>query len=248
MILVELNMFFKIEPFASWYIPIIWYGYILFVDSIVLKLSGKSLISSGINKFILIILISIPIWSVYEFYNFVTNNWVYNEFYTLIIHIVDFTIILPALLESMDLFLALGVFNKFKCRGFKATNKQLSIMILSGVVLILIPWIVPLYFFWGMWAAMFLLFDPINYLLGNDSLIADFKKKSLNRFLSLGAGGLLCGLLWEFWNYYAVPKWFYTVPLVNFWKVFEMPLLGYLGYIPFAWSMFAMYKFFKTIF
>jgi hypothetical protein len=45
------------------------------------------------------------------------------------------------------------------------------------------------------------------------------------------------------WNFYSWPKWYYTVPYVGWAKVFEMPLLGYLGYIPFAWELFALYHF-----
>jgi len=245
-IFIQLNMLFKIEPFASWYIPIVWYGYILFIDALVFKLKGKSLISSGLNKFLLVIMISIPIWSVYEFYNFIVQNWVYIN-YSLIVHLVDFTIILPALLESRDLFMAKDWFKKTKIKRFKASKKQLSLFIFGGVFFLIIPWILPVFFFWGMWLAMFLLFDPVNYLLGNDSFIKDFTKGRLNSFISTGLGGLLCGFFWEFWNNWAVPKWFYNIPLVDFWHVFEMPLLGYFGYIPFAWSMFSMYVFAKNL-
>ncbi len=41
---------------------------------------------------------------------------------------------------------------------------------------------------------------------------------------------LFNGLWWELWNYLSLPKWIYTIPYVGFWKVFEMPILGYLGY------------------
>jgi hypothetical protein len=27
-----------------------------------------------------------------------------------------------------------------------------------------------------------------------------------------------------------LPKWYYTIPYVGFWKIFEMPFLGYFGY------------------
>ena len=37
-------------------------------------------------------------------------------------------------------------------------------------------------------------------------------------------------MFWEMWNFYSLPKWTYVIPYVGFWKVFEMPLLGYLGY------------------
>jgi hypothetical protein len=59
--------------------------------------------------------------------------------------------------------------------------------------------------------------------------------------------GLVCGVLWEFWNFDAFPKWYYTIPFVGFWKVFEMPLLGYIGYGPFAWEVFAVFEFARSV-
>ena len=41
------------------------------------------------------------------------------------------------------------------------------------------------------------------------------------------------------WNVNSWPKWVYEVPFVGFWHVFEMPLLGYFGYLPFAMELFA---------
>ena len=43
-------------------------------------------------------------------------------------------------------------------------------------------------------------------------------------------GTLITGFWWECWNFYSLPKWIYTIPYVGFWKVFEMPFFGYLGY------------------
>ena len=45
---------------------------------------------------------------------------------------------------------------------------------------------------------------------------------------------LVCGFFWELWNWQSVAKWVYTVPGVQRWHVFEMPLLGYAGYLPFG--------------
>jgi hypothetical protein len=50
------------------------------------------------------------------------------------------------------------------------------------------------------------------------------------RLFSIMAATMITGFFWEMWNYYSLPKWTYTVPYVGFWKVFEMPLLGYFGY------------------
>jgi hypothetical protein len=38
-----------------------------------------------------------------------------------------------------------------------------------------------------------------------------------------------------------MPKWVYSVPHVGVLKVWEMPLFGYGGYIPFAFEILAFY-------
>ena len=45
---------------------------------------------------------------------------------------------------------------------------------------------------------------------------------------------LACGFFWEMWNYFSLAKWEYSVPLVHRFLIFEMPLLGYGGYLPFG--------------
>ena len=44
--------------------------------------------------------------------------------------------------------------------------------------------------------------------------------------VALCLGALLCGFFWELWNYYSYPKWTYFTPGVDFWYIFEMPLVG----------------------
>jgi hypothetical protein len=36
------------------------------------------------------------------------------------------------------------------------------------------------------------------------------------------------------WNFHSLAKWIYAVPFVNRFHLFEMPLLGYAGYLPFG--------------
>ena len=40
-VLIEINFFLKIEPFASWYFPLIWLGYILTIDALIYDLSDN---------------------------------------------------------------------------------------------------------------------------------------------------------------------------------------------------------------
>ena len=54
-------------------------------------------------------------------------------------------------------------------------------------------------------------------------------------------------MLWEFWNFWSRAKWHYTVPIMERWKIFEMPLPGYFGFPPFALECFTMYVFVRRL-
>jgi 8-oxo-dGTP pyrophosphatase MutT (NUDIX family) len=45
------------------------------------------------------------------------------------------------------------------------------------------------------------------------------------------------------WNIFAFPKWIYHVEPFEFGFIFEMPILGYGGYLPFGLEVFALYHF-----
>ena len=102
------------------------------------------------------------------------------------------------------------------------------------------------------WLGFIFLLDPINARLGAPSLVARTRSGDglpINRdlLINLMASGLLCGLLWEFWNYWSRAKWHYTVPIMEHVKLFEMPLPGFLGFPAFALECFTMYVFVRQL-
>jgi hypothetical protein len=54
-------------------------------------------------------------------------------------------------------------------------------------------------------------------------------------------------LLWELWNFWAQSKWVYQIPFFDRWRLFEMPLAGYLGFPPFAVECREMYLFGRSL-
>ena len=58
--------------------------------------------------------------------------------------------------------------------------------------------------------------------------------------IKLITAGLICGILWEFWNFWALTKWIYTVPFFEDLKLFEMPLAGFFGFPPFTVECYVM--------
>ena len=81
------------------------------------------------------------------------------------------------------------------------------------------------------WLGFIFLLDPINARLGGESLMQrSGARAGSDRLVNLMLSGFLCGVLWEFWNYWSRAKWLYTVPIMEHLKIFEMPVPGYLGF------------------
>jgi hypothetical protein len=91
------------------------------------------------------------------------------------------------------------------------------------------------------WLGFILLLDPLNTRAGSESILGDLRRQRTARLFNLLTAGIACGFLWEFWNYWGGTKWIYNVPILPELKIFEMPLLGYGGFPPFAVECFVMY-------
>jgi len=106
--------------------------------------------------------------------------------------------------------------------------------ILSGICVLIITLIYPLYLFPLTWIFFALILDGFNYRKGYGSVMKDIEKGHMENIISYMASGLVCGLLWEFWNFWSLSKWVYTVPFFEDLKIFEMPVPGYIGFVVFG--------------
>jgi hypothetical protein len=114
-------------------------------------------------------------------------------------------------------------------------------MFSSGWLLLALLLIWPRFFFPAVWLAVFFILTPVNAWLRNRTLWNDTARGDWRPLVNLALGCLLCGFFWEMWNFFSYPKWVYHIPFFDFLHVFEMPLLGYGGYLPFALELFALY-------
>ncbi|MBU0898818.1 MAG: hypothetical protein KKB03_01545 [Nanoarchaeota archaeon] len=255
-ILVEINFILKIEPFATWYFPIIWYGYILLIDALIFKTKGSSYLSNKPKQFIFMIIFSAVVWWMFEGINMALGNWRYigtsglaSQQMKLIFGTISFSTVIPAVFETAEFLKSLHIFDKIKLKKSHNINKSLVyLMSFLGIVCLVFSATFPVFFFPLIWLAFFLMLDPFNYLHKKPSIIGHLKDRRLTIPIALFVGATVCGFLWEFWNYWAVIKWTYSIPFVDFFRVFEMPVLGYLGYGPFGWELYAMYYFVAGLF
>ena len=237
---------------SHWAFFPLWLGYILTTDALIFYRKGNSWFTRNPKGFALLFLFSAPFWWVFEALNARTEYWLYTpiesfsnlEYY--LYCTLNFSIVLPAVLSTAQLFLTFTWLRKLK-PGWKLGSRPATVWLffLAGWAMLAATLIWPQYGMAFIWMSLFFIMDPINLWLGKPSLIKRTAEGDWRLVFALWLGGLTCGFFWEMWNYYSSPKWLYQVPYVDFWHVFEMPLLGYLGYLPFALELYAMYAFFE---
>jgi hypothetical protein len=147
----------------------------------------------------------------------------------------SFATVLPGILITSGLVKLSPRISDLCHTRIRVTPRLLDAWVLLGLLLMLWPLVFPSpYCFAPVWVGVIFLLDPINYKLGKASLLRDVEEGNWSNCFSVLFGGFACGFLWEFWNYWAHTKWVYTVPIFPQLKIFEMPVLGFLGFGPFA--------------
>ena len=236
--------------------PVVWTGYVLLLDAVVARLTGRSYLTTDRVEGVLVALTSVGGWWLFEWYNaprfwrggadaaglwWQYHNMEPNLFLRRLGYDWAFATIFPALFLTAAALRA-TVFRGARVSPWQPPAAVLNVFVAAGAVCVVLPlvvvsaWLVPL-----VWAGWALLLEPLNARAGRPSWLADLARGDASRVLALLASGLLCGVLWEFWNYWALTKWTYSLPYAGELKVFEMPVLGYLGFPPFALECFAMY-------
>jgi hypothetical protein len=247
LVLSEILHFKKIDPFYSWFYCFAWWSYILTIDGIIYYLKGNSLLSNRTKEFFLMIPWSIFIWLIFEAANFTLENWYYiNLSHSLIERWLGYAIaygtVLPGLFETTEFLESLGLFKKSKIKKKVISQDGHTFLILLGTVSLISSALIPQYFFPLIWVGFIFLLEPFNYRYGGRSLLRDIEGGNPRKIYLLLTAGWICGLLWEFWNFWALSKWVYTIPFFEEKKGFEMPFLGFLGFPPFAVQAYVMYN------
>jgi hypothetical protein len=233
---------------THWLFFPLWLGYCLTVDALVFWRKGTSLLTRSPAGYFKLFLISAPVWWLFELINLRTQNWIYDgkQFLTDlqygILATLSFSTVIPAVFGTAELVSTFNWLKNVK-PGVKIspTPFTLSAFFILGCFLLIGILLWPVFFFPFVWLSLYLIIEPINCLLRNRSLLHYTTAGDWRPVFALWVGCLICGFFWEMWNFFSYPKWIYHIPFVDFLHVFEMPVLGYMGYIPFSLELFALY-------
>ena len=244
-LICEAGLFAGVWFFGVFFTPLVWWGYIVLVDGAVRRLRGRSPLVDCFPEFRNMAALSIPLWLIFDYYNFFLDNWHYEGLpedpkLRFLGYAVAFASILPALVLTADLLSHWLPAAPAPRR--RPVDGRARLLVTLGLLMLVGPLLFPSrYVFASVWIGFILLCDPLNASRGLPSFLSDWESGSLGRALPLFLGGYVCGLLWEFWNYWSIAKWHYTVPFFPEVRIFEMPVVGFLGFGPFALEMYAMY-------
>jgi len=232
-----------------------WLGYILFTDAVVYSKKGISFFTCSRKAFIGLFLVSVPFWWLFELLNLRVHYWAYDgsqyftDFEFFILASISFSTVIPAILETQELLSLVPIFNR-ELKWIKITprKKNLLLMFCIGLVMLLLVLLFPKQLPYFLWISLYFILEPLNFYFGFPTLLGYTEKGNWAPVIRLFTAGLICGFFWELWNYYSYPKWKYSLSGFDGMKVFEMPLAGYLGYLPFALELWAYYIFANGLF
>jgi hypothetical protein len=232
----------------------IWLGYVLLVDGIVFRRKGSSLLSRNRVEFVGLFVASIPLWWTFELANHFIGNWHYlraHASHSLLIRIeasFSFSTVIPAIFETAEFYATTWLGRRpWRFIRIAPSQRGLAIISVAGFAMFFLSLAVSHYFFPLVWIGGFFAIDPINALIGQPSLATQASGNRWDTVVILFAAGVTCGFFWEMWNYWSMPKWVYEISFAERFHVFEMPVLGYGGYFPFALEVYAAYHFLRFL-
>jgi hypothetical protein len=235
-------------PRTHWGFFPLWLGYCLTVDALVLHRRGTSLLSRDWRKYVGLFVVSVPVWWLFEFINWRVQNWHYlgRESFTHleygVLSSLSFSTVIPAVLGTAELMASFDFVRRLRRGPVICPNRPTTLaFFISGLLMFALMMAWPLYFFPFVWLSIYFILEPINVWLGHRTLANRTARGDWRPVITLWLGVLICGFFWEMWNFFSYPKWIYSVPWVDFLHIFEMPLLGYGGYLPFALELYALY-------
>jgi len=247
LILSELLHFKKVEPFYSWFYCFAWWSYILFIDAIIYRLKSNSLLINRRKEFFLLIPWSVFIWLIFEAANLSLENWYYINLPNSTVerwlgYAIAYGTVLAGIFETMELLETLGLFKTSSIKKTVISQGAHQVLVALGTLFLISSVLIPQYFFPLIWVGFIFLLEPFVYRFGGKSLLRDLGEGKPGKIYLLFIAGLICGFLWEFWNFWTRSKWVYTVPFFENMKGFEMPFLGFFGFPPFAVQVYVMYN------
>lgn len=232
------------EPFQPHTFTPLWLGYIGVVNALTVWRAGNSLLTREPLRFAALFPLSALFWWFFEYLNRFVGNWHYagiEDFSALqytFFATLAFSIVLPAVASTAEW---LGTFERLDAafaRWFPVCVPRPKLV--AAVVLVVMTLslaglgVFREHLFPLVWISPLLVIVSLQALGGRATVLSPLRRGDWRSLMTYAVGALVCGFFWEMWNYGSLAHWEYGIPYVDRFRIFEMPLLGYAGYLPFG--------------
>ncbi len=241
------GLWMDLEWIAQPFYAYAWWGYILVLDGFVAHRRGHSLLTARRKHLIPVLMGSVTFWYFFELLNLRFKNWYYVGVYQSPLigypfSLVCFSTVLIGMFETFEAVTSLGLFRRWQGAPGQLPRWVSYAVQAVGALMVTVSLVFPTYLAPLVWGSLSFLLDPWNYRRGARSILRDFEARDFGLVARVLLAGLICGGFWESMNFLAPQKWIYTVRGLENLKLFEMPLLGFLGFPALALDGMAFYS------
>jgi len=221
-----------------------WIGYIMVINALSVKRSGTCLFTIAGKRFIVLVVGSAVFWWFFEYLNRFVQNWYYvgvadmgAPAYTLFASL-SFATVLPAVVSTQYWLLTFDLLGRgLQTRPLPQPVPQrmlgAAVLVVAALGLAFLG-IRPDQLFSLVWFAPLLIITGLQTLAGRPTIFAPLARGDWRWMISAALAALICGFFWELWNIGSLARWQYSIPYVDRFHLFAMPILGYGGYLPFG--------------
>ena len=236
----DFALFSAIRPFVF---PPLWLGYVISINAATHALGGHAPLRQRPGFFLGLFPLSALFWWYFEYLNRFVENWHYvgvaelGGFAYGLHSTLAYSTVLPAVVSTSEWLYTLlrpGPSGPRLHLSVQAQVRVAWIALAGASAALALVGVWPNQLHSLLWIAPLVLLLALQTLAGERTLLAGIGRGDWRALYLPALAALQCGFFWEMWNQYSGAKWLYSIPYVHRYEIFEMPLLGYAGYLPFG--------------
>ena len=238
------NRFEFVAPVQRFtYIPQ-WMGLIVALNALVYRRTGRSPITHETKGYLTLFPVSAAFWWFFEYLNRYEWNWFYvnvgdmSPLMYITMATISFSTVLPGIMIVAELLATFRIFSDDAFANMLRVNVRswsvVALLAIGSAIGLVGIVLLPEFTYPFLWISPFMVVVLVKLAFGSPCALDDVADGNWSRVVRFAVASLLCGFIWEMWNFNSFTKWIYAVPYVQRFHYFEMPLLGLFGYIPFG--------------
>ena len=222
----------------------LWLGYIATVNACTFARIGHCMMVDRPRYFLSLFPLSAAFWWLFEYLNRFVQNWHYigvgdlSSLEYVVRATIPFSTVLPAVMGTAELLTSYPAISadldRFKPVHLVRTKLTSWVLLLFSCLGLLGIGFWPNYLFPLVWVGPLLLVVSLQALTGTPTILSPLARGDWRGLWGAALAALMCGFFWELWNWKSLAHWEYAIPFVHRFQLFEMPLVGYAGYLPFG--------------